>query len=132
MTAASRSGGCPGAETKAAREAFERLASKWMMIVTYTLQGGPTRFNDLKNRLGVSAQALSRVLRDLERDGLIKRQVYPGVPARVEYSLTPLGSTICPIVLAIREWAETTAPAITAARSAYDRRRRVSAVDMRG
>jgi len=109
-----------------AREALERLANRWTVLVTYALEDGPTRFNDLKNQLGVSAQVLTRVLRDLERDGLIARQVYAEVPVRVEYSLTQLGGTMCSIVHDVRDWAEKTAPAIREARSAYDRRPRSS------
>ena len=102
------------------REALERLANRWTVLITYTLEGGPTRFNELRKRVGVSAQVLSRVLRDLERDGLIARQVYAEVPVRVEYTLTELGGTMCAIVHDIRMWAEQTAPAITQARAVYD------------
>jgi len=109
-----------------AREALERLANRWTVLVTYALEDGPTRFNDLKNQLGVSAQVLTRVLRDLERDGLIARQVYAEVPVRVEYSLTQLGETMCSIVHDVRDWAGKTAPAIREARSAYDERPRSS------
>jgi len=63
---------------------------------------------------------LSRVLRDLERDGLIARQVYAEVPVRVEYTLTELGGTMCAIVHDIRTWAEQQASAITRARAVYD------------
>lgn len=104
------------------REALERLANRWTVLITYALEDGPTRFNDLKSQLGVSAQVLTRALRDLERDGLVARQVYPEVPVRVEYALTPLGGTMCSIVQDVRAWAEKTAPEISQARSAYDRR----------
>jgi DNA-binding HxlR family transcriptional regulator len=104
------------------REALERLANRWTMLITCVLEGGPTRFNDLKSQLGVSAQVLTRILRELERDGLVTRQVYAEVPVRVEYALTPLGGTMCSIVQAVGEWAEHTAGAISEARSAYDRR----------
>jgi DNA-binding HxlR family transcriptional regulator len=104
------------------REALERLANRWTMLITCALEGGPTRFNDLKSQLGVSAQVLTRILRELERDGLVTRQVYAEVPVRVEYALTPLGGTMCSIVQAVGEWAEHTAGAISEARSAYDRR----------
>jgi DNA-binding HxlR family transcriptional regulator len=104
------------------REALERLANRWTMLITCVLEGGPTRFNDLKSQLGVSAQVLTRILRQLERDGLVTRQVYAEVPVRVEYALTPLGGTMCSIVQAVGEWAEHTAGAISEARSAYDRR----------
>lgn len=108
------------------REAVERLANRWTVLITYALEDGPTRFNDLRNRLGVSAQVLSRVLRDLERDGLITRRIYPEVPVRVEYELTPLGGTMCPVVHEIRRWAEQVAPAIGEARTLYDQRSRTS------
>jgi DNA-binding HxlR family transcriptional regulator len=110
----------PGTPT---REAFERLANRWTMLVTNALEAGPARFNDLKKRLGVSGEMLSRVLRDLERDGLVERQVFPEVPVRVEYALTPLGGTMCSPVHAVREWAEKTADAISEARITYDQRR---------
>ncbi|MGW7045764.1 winged helix-turn-helix transcriptional regulator [Streptomyces avermitilis] len=104
------------------REAIERLASRWTVLITYALEDGPTRFNDLKNRLGVSGQVLTRSLRDLERDGLVARRIYPEVPVRVEYELTPLGGTMCPVVHEIRQWAERIGPAIGEARAAYDQR----------
>jgi DNA-binding HxlR family transcriptional regulator len=84
------------------------------------LEDGPTRFNDLKNRLGVSSQVLARALRDLERDGLIDRRVYAEVPTRVEYSLTALGGSMCAPVHAIRTWAESVGADIAAARAAFD------------
>ena len=104
----------------ATRDAIERLANRWAVLITYALEDGPTRFNDLKNRLGVSSQVLARALRDLERDGLIDRRVYAEVPVRVEYSLTALGGTMCAPVHAIRTWAESVASDIAAARAAFD------------
>jgi DNA-binding HxlR family transcriptional regulator len=104
------------------REAIERLANPWTVLVASVLEGRPTRFNDLKNQLGVSAQVLTRILRELERDGLVSRQVYAEVPVRVEYALTPLGGTMCSIIHDVRDWAESTAGPISEARMAYDRR----------
>ena len=108
------------------REALERLANRWTVLITQVLEHGPTRFNDLKSQLGVSAQVLTRVLRDLERDGLVSRQVYAEVPVRVEYALTPLGGTMCSIVRAVGDWADRTAGPIREARSAYDSRQPVA------
>jgi DNA-binding HxlR family transcriptional regulator len=119
MASTARSGSPYGAGT-AARDAIERIANRWIVLITYALEDGPTRFNDLKNHLGVSSQVLARALRDLERDGLIDRRVYAEVPVRVEYSLTPLGGTMCAPVHAIRTWAENVAPDIAAARAAFD------------
>jgi DNA-binding HxlR family transcriptional regulator len=122
MTGAPRLGAELYGKGTPTREALERLANRWTVLITYALEDGPTRFNDLKSQLGVSAQVLTRALRDLERDGLVARQVYPEVPVRVEYALTPLGGTMCSIVHDVRDWAEKTAPEISQARSAYDRR----------
>ena len=108
------------------REALERLANRWTVLITQVLEHEPTRFNDLKSQLGVSAQVLTRVLRDLERDGLVSRQVYAEVPVRVEYALTPLGGTMCSIVRAVGDWADRTAGPIREARSAYDSRQPVA------
>ncbi|MFE0252227.1 winged helix-turn-helix transcriptional regulator [Streptomyces sp. NPDC059010] len=102
---------CPTPKSPPTREALKRLASRWTVLITHALEDGPTRFNDLKNRLGVSGQVLARALRDLERDGLVARRVYAEVPVRVEYELTALGGTMCAVVQEIRRWAELTAPA---------------------
>jgi DNA-binding HxlR family transcriptional regulator len=110
----------PGTPT---RDAVERLANRWTVLITYALEDGPTRFNTLKNRLDISSQVLTRVLRDLERDGLIERRVFTEVPTRVEYSLTPLGGTMCVPVHAVRSWAESVAADIAAARRRFDQHR---------
>jgi DNA-binding HxlR family transcriptional regulator len=102
------------------RDALERMANRWTVLVTHVLEDGPTRFNTLKNRLGVSSQVLTRVLRGLERDGLIRRMIYAEVPTRVEYSLTPLGGTMCSVVHEVRQWAEKAAPEIAMARELFD------------
>jgi DNA-binding HxlR family transcriptional regulator len=102
------------------RDALERMANRWTVLVTHVLEDGPTRFNSLKSRLGVSSQVLTRVLRDLERDGLVRRTIYAEVPTRVEYSLTPLGGTMCSVVHEVRQWAEKTAPEIEMARELFD------------
>jgi DNA-binding HxlR family transcriptional regulator len=105
-----------------ARDVIDLLANRWTILVASVLEDGPTRFNDLKKRLGISSQVLARVLRELERDGLIDRRMYAEVPVRVEYSLTRLGGTMCGPVHAIRAWAEVVASDIAAARSRFDAR----------
>lgn len=102
------------------RDAVERIANRWTVLVTYVLEDGPTRFNTIKRRLDVSSQVLTRVLRDLERDGLIERVVHTQMPVRVEYSLTTLGATMCAPVQAIREWAENVSCDIGDARRGWD------------
>lgn len=102
------------------RQALERLANRWTVQVVHALEDGPARFNQLRTRLGVSAQVLARVLRALERDGLIERSVYPEIPVRVEYALSALGGSMCPVVQQLYAWAEHTAPAISAAQRRFD------------
>jgi DNA-binding HxlR family transcriptional regulator len=89
--------------------------------VIKALERGPRRFVDLRAAVGASSQVLTRCLRELERDGLVARQVFAEVPVRVEYSLTELGQTICDPVHAIRDWAEKHAAELRAARQRYDR-----------
>jgi DNA-binding HxlR family transcriptional regulator len=108
----------PGTAT---RDAIERMANRWTVLVVHVLEDGPTRFNAIKRRLDVSSQVLTRVLRDLERDGLIERTVHTEAPVRVDYSLTSLGATMCIPVHSVREWAENVAAKIAEARADWDR-----------
>ncbi|MBB5781874.1 DNA-binding HxlR family transcriptional regulator [Nonomuraea jabiensis] len=85
------------------------------------LGNGPRRFTQLERAIaGISRRMLTVSLRDLERNGLITRTVYPDSPPRVEYATTPLIEDIREPLEALTEWARLAAPAITAARRAYD------------
>uniref|UniRef100_UPI000592A9A3 winged helix-turn-helix transcriptional regulator n=1 Tax=Nocardia concava TaxID=257281 RepID=UPI000592A9A3 len=91
-----------------ARDILAVLADKWVLLVLGTLrkEGGPIRFNELRRRLdGITQKVLTRTLRDLERDGLVRRTVYPTVPPRVEYTLTDLGADLGQITHAMGQWA---------------------------
>jgi DNA-binding HxlR family transcriptional regulator len=67
----------------------------------------PLRFNQLRHRIeGISQKMLTQTLRNLERDGLVKRQAFATVPVTVEYSITPLGRTLATTVDALRQWAD--------------------------
>ena len=94
------SGGCP------VEAALERIGGKWKGIALYHLLDGTKRFNELKRAIGgnVSQRMLTKQLRELERDGLVVRKVYPVVPPHVEYSLSNKGRTLEPILMALREW----------------------------
>ncbi|HAG81467.1 MAG TPA: hypothetical protein DCL61_09895 [Cyanobacteria bacterium UBA12227] len=70
---------------------------------------------------GISQKMLTQTLRKLERDGIVERHVYPVVPPKVEYSLTPLGKTLTQLLKAICQWAETHLDEIENARVRYDR-----------
>ncbi|GBR10161.1 hypothetical protein GCM10007868_27620 [Gluconobacter frateurii] len=79
------------------------------------------RFNALKRDIhGISQKVLSQVLKNLERDGLISRTVYPTVPVTVEYSLKPLGMTLIQAVSSLTHWAETHMSEIEKAQHLYD------------
>jgi len=73
---------------------------------------------------GISQRMLTVTLRGMERDGLVKRTVYPEVPPRVEYNLTPLGATLRQLVRGLVEWSEAHLAEVDAARAAYDARDR--------
>lgn len=81
------------------------IAGKWCVVVLWHLRGGTRRFAEIERAIGdVSAKALTEALRHLEREGLITRTVHPTVPPRVEYALTPLGTTLVPILEALQDW----------------------------
>ncbi|ADP79919.1 winged helix-turn-helix transcriptional regulator [Pseudofrankia inefficax] len=111
--------GCPS------RTVLEVLANKWALYVLSALRraDGPMRFNELRRLLGdITQKMLTQTLKNLERDGLVARTVYPTVPPRVEYALTELGVDVGRLTHAVGEWAVTHAPEIIAARARYDGR----------
>src|SRR5262245_55846469 len=88
------------------REVLELITDKWVINLIYALSEGTKRFRELEREIGfVSQKMLTQTLRGLERDGLIERKVYPVVPPRVEYSLTPLGETLVGPLISLRDWA---------------------------
>lgn len=74
-----------------ARLVLEHVTSRWGVLVLSVLLSGTRRFGELRRHLGVSEKVLAQTLQALERDGLVRREVYPEVPPRVDYSLTALG-----------------------------------------
>lgn len=106
-----------------ARQVLDRISDKWVSLVLSALGAGPQRYSDLARRLaGVSQKMLTQTLRNLERDGLVSREVTPTVPVRVDYALTPLGESLLPIMQAAKAWAESHIHEIHASRDEYDRR----------
>ncbi len=82
------------------------IADKWKVIVIANLGDGTMRFRELQRAMaGVTPKVLTRQLRDLEQDGLVKRVAYAEIPPRVEYSLTPLGRSLLPILQQLHNWA---------------------------
>jgi DNA-binding HxlR family transcriptional regulator len=106
-----------------AREVLERIGDKWSVCVIHSLGEAKTlRFNALRARLtGISQRMLTVTLRGLERDGLVARRVYPEVPPRVEYSLTPLGATLRQLIGGLVSWSAEHLADVEAARCQYDK-----------
>ena len=118
----------PAERCPAIREVLSRIGDKWSVLIVTVLgdgegAAGPKRFSELRRRIeGISQRMLTLTLKDLVRDGLVTRTVYPTVPARVEYALTPLGRTLLDPIMALALWAGENRPAIQQARDVYDAR----------
>lgn len=83
------------------------IGGKWKGIILYHLIDGTKRFNEFRRlNPGITQFMLTLQLRELERDGIIHREVYKEVPPRVEYSLTDFGKTLVPIIVSMKEWGE--------------------------
>jgi DNA-binding HxlR family transcriptional regulator len=105
------------------RQILDRIADKWSLLVIALLDRRVLRFSELSRAIdGISQRMLTITLRQLERDGLVKRTVYPVVPPRVDYELTSMGVTLHDTIQALVDWTESHQDAIAAAREAYDRR----------
>jgi DNA-binding HxlR family transcriptional regulator len=103
------------------RQALDRVGDKWSVLVVGMLGDGPKRFSELRRLIeGVSQRMLTLTLRGLERDGLVTRTVYPTVPPRVDYALTPTGRTLLEPVRALADWAFKNWPAIQGAQKRFD------------
>jgi DNA-binding HxlR family transcriptional regulator len=111
----------PYADNCPTRQVLDLIADKWTVLIIGLLENGPQRFSELRRAIeGISQKMLTQNLRRLERDGIVTRTVYAEVPPRVEYALTPLGTTLCVPITAIRDWAGTHIEAIVVAQAAYD------------
>lgn len=102
-------------------EVLSRVGDRWSVLVVISLsQYGTMRFNEIKRNLGISQRMLSLTLKELERDGLVKRTQYPTIPPKVEYELTTMGESFRKPVNALGQWALQHRAKIDAAREAYD------------
>ncbi len=92
---------CPVATT------VQLIGNKWkLLILRNLLYNGKQRFSDFIKTLPISQKVLTDNLRALEKDGLVERQVFAEVPPRVEYSLSPLGCSLRPLIDKMAEWGE--------------------------
>ncbi len=104
------------------RNVLARIGNKWTLATLYTLnrQGTPMRFRDIAAaNPDCSQKMLTQTLRGLEADGLISRTVYPEMPPRVEYTLTPRGSSFMPVMEQLMDWAYHNLHDIVADREKY-------------
>jgi DNA-binding HxlR family transcriptional regulator len=110
---------------KALQAAVGVLAAKWSVLVLARLAEGTHRFNELLRQIdGVSRRMLSATLRQLERDGLVERHVYPRVPARVEYELSPVGEHLLLALVPLAGWGLEHQADVSSAREHFDRLQR--------
>ncbi|WP_171974749.1 winged helix-turn-helix transcriptional regulator [Leptolyngbya sp. 'hensonii'] len=97
--------GCPVEVT------LKRMGGKWKSVILWWLRQNPKSFGELKHLIpGISSKVLTQQLRELEEDGLVHRENYREVPRRVEYSITPFGATLRPIVELMCEWGKNQMP----------------------
>jgi DNA-binding HxlR family transcriptional regulator len=110
-----------GGDCRKVSRVLARVGDKWSVLIVMLLISRPHRFNEIKRAVGgISQRMLTLTLKGLERDGLVWRTVFPTIPPRVEYGLTPLGRSLADPVLALGAWARENTAAIDAAQARYD------------
>ena len=113
-----------GEEGVAVREFLTKVGDKWTILTVVSLsqaRGCRARFSELEKVIpAISQRMLTLTLRNLERDGLIKRELFPEVPPRVEYELTELGKSLLAPTQALLDWVESKWPDIKKARGKFD------------
>jgi len=104
-------------------ELIGRVADKWTMVLLEVLEEhGTLRFSQLARHVGgISQKMLTQTLRQMERDGFVARTIYPVIPPRVEYQLTPLGQSLGEAFCGVWQWAEEHRLRVEAAREAFDK-----------
>lgn len=117
------------AACRARRDVLDRVGGRWSLLAITALRHGPQRFNGLQRQLGVSQRMLTLTLRNLERDGLVRRHVTPGKVLRVDYALSSLGQSLLIPADALFDWADANRADMDAARQAFDARDGLSPAD---
>ena len=103
------------------RRVLNLIADRWTALVIYALGHETRRYSDLERLIGgISQKMLTQTLRNLERDGIVIRTVYPVVPPHVEYKLTPVGITLIDALRALCMWAQDNLTVVETARNQYD------------
>lgn len=105
------------------RRVLEIISSKWTVLVIVALANGTKHYGELRRRIeGISQKMLTQTVRQLERDGLVSRQVHQSVPPSVAYELTPVGEAVIPHLIQMKQWVNEYYPLIEQARQEYDRK----------
>jgi DNA-binding HxlR family transcriptional regulator len=108
-------------EACAYRRVLEIISNKWSALVIYALEGGTQRYAEVLRRIeGVTHKMLTQTLRQLERDGLVKRDSHQSAAPFVEYTLTPLGQTLIPHMQMLKQWTREHYSSVEQARRDYD------------
>jgi DNA-binding HxlR family transcriptional regulator len=112
-----------GPDCRAISSVLARVGDKWSILIIVLLGDGRKRFNEIKRSVnGISQRMLTRTLKGLERDGLVKRTQFSTIPPRVDYELTPLGRSLRKAVEPIARWVQGHLGQITKARERFDQR----------
>lgn len=101
------------------REIFDLVGDQWSLYIIATLKDGPVRFNELRRRIDCVSQR-TLTLRGLERDGLVKRLLFPTIPPRVDYELSDVRRALLAPVMALVTWVDVNQNIIQEARVRYD------------
>jgi len=105
------------------RDVLDHIGDKWSSLLMVALGTRPHRFGELKRAVpDISQRMLTQTLRDLQRDGLISRHVFPTQPPSVEYRLTTLGESMMPSLMGLMKWASDHHAQIRQARAQYEAR----------
>lgn len=116
---------CRSSDPLAVRELLTKIGDKWTIFVTLSLDllGGRARFSELERAVpGISQRMLSATLKNLERDGLVTREVFPQVPPRVEYEMTTLGKSLLRPTQGLVDWAKVNWEQVRESQAEYDAR----------
>lgn len=105
------------------RQALEIITDKWATLVLVSIARGINRHNRMLREIGgISKKMLAQTLHKLEQNGIINRKVYPVVPPKVEYTLTPIGKELLEPISMLGAWAEKNSEAVQRAREDYGER----------
>lgn len=104
------------------RNVLDRIGDKWSLLIVHTLAEAPYRFGELRRAVpDISQRMLTQTLRDLQRDGLIERRVFPTVPPSVEYRLSTMGKSLLKPMQELVDWADKFQDRIASARGQFDK-----------